>query len=284
MIIDRTYSKLLKSLRLPVRSGLVVAFSGGADSSLLLYAAEKVASITGGRVVAFTAVSPSVPQEDLAHARGFADSIGAEHIERNTNEFSNENYLKNDLNRCYYCKSALFEAISVFATGSGYEMVAYGYNESDRSDFRPGHRAAREHGVIWPLADACVDADLLRKWLLKKGFEKVGRKLPSPCLSSRIFTGVRVTSARLKKIESMESFLKSRGLSPVRARLHSKSAGAENDDWFRIETSQKHLQKLSGLHAEICRYAESLGVNRVEIDQSGYKRGGANRMTGAGVL
>jgi uncharacterized protein len=135
-----------------LQDGLVVAFSGGMDSAFLLWAAERARREQGGRLVALTTESASMPAADREDALEFARELNLEHLLRASDEMRLEAYTRNDENRCYHCKAGLFEIAESVASERGWRWIAYGYNASDVGDVRPGHRAAQEHGVRAPLA------------------------------------------------------------------------------------------------------------------------------------
>src|SRR5713226_6128791 len=132
------YQDLIQVLRPSLAEGLIVAFSGGVDSSFLLWAAEQTRRRFGGRLLAITTVSASLAQAEKEDARSFAESLGVEHVFQESEEFANPEYLKNDNRRCFHCKTELFRLSGTLSQQRGYKWIAYGYNASDRGDLRPG--------------------------------------------------------------------------------------------------------------------------------------------------
>jgi uncharacterized protein len=202
---------------------LVVAYSGGVDSSVLLAAAREV---LGARASAVIADSPSLPRRELESALAFARSIGVEPVVARTAELSDERYAANAGDRCYWCKSALFEAMGAWAARAGVATMAFGEIVDDRLDHRPGARAAREFGVVAPLAEAGWTKADVRRYAASRGLV-VADKPASACLSSRLPTGTRVTRERLARIEAAEDALKQAGLLVLRVRDHGTKARVE---------------------------------------------------------
>ena len=152
--LESKHQALRSALRARLPQGLIVAYSGGVDSAFLLWAAEQERRVSGGRLLAVTAVSASLARVEREDAARFAALVGAEHRWEETAELENPAYLRNDLDRCYHCKTELFRLSHDLAARLGYGAIAYGYNASDRGDFRPGHRAAKENDIIAPLDEA----------------------------------------------------------------------------------------------------------------------------------
>ncbi len=204
-------------------AALVVAYSGGVDSSVLLAAAREV---LGTRASAVIADSPSLPRRELESALAFARSLGVEPIVARTSELSDERYAANSGDRCYWCKSALFEAMGAWAARAGVATMAFGEILDDKLDHRPGARAAREFGVVAPLAEALWTKADVRRYASARGLV-VASKPASACLSSRLPVGTRVTRERLARIEAAEDALKQAGLSVLRVRDHGATARVE---------------------------------------------------------
>jgi len=265
------YQDLIQVLRPSLAEGLIVAFSGGVDSAFLLWAAEQTRRSCGGRLLAVTAVSASLAQVEKEDARLFAETLGVEHIFEESAEFSNQEYLKNDGNRCFHCKTELFRLSRTFGQHRGFKWIAYGYNASDRRDFRPGHAAAVENNVLSPLNDANLTKDDIRA-LMRANNLNLADKPASPCLSSRLMTGVQITPQKLKDVEEVEKLLRSGGLKVFRVRLH------ENGDsrFLRLEVAPDEFSRATEMRDELVKLGRGLGYRWVTLDLAGYRTGGGN--------
>ena len=148
--LHRKYDMLEETLGKYTADGLVVAFSGGVDSGFLVWAAEEARRKFGGKVVALTTNSESMPHHDIEDVRRFVERVGVRHIWRESAEVDNPDYVRNDSLRCYHCKSELFTIAKEVAAENDCTRIAYGYSASDKSDVRPGHRAALENDILYP--------------------------------------------------------------------------------------------------------------------------------------
>ncbi|KGP63887.1 hypothetical protein EP47_07045 [Legionella norrlandica] len=275
---------LLKSILASlIENGLIVAFSGGVDSGFLLWAAIetlKSLNLSGkkGRVLAVLAVSPSIPLWEVEDARKFAKNIGAELLIVNSHEVQQEAYAKNDGKRCYYCKTELFTIAKKEGIERGYQSIAYGYNASDRNDIRPGHLAAQEHNIYSPLEQVGLEKGEIREFLRELGFS-LSDKPATPCLASRIMTGVRVTEEKLNHIHEMESLLRDAGLSVYRVRIHEEHFTSERltsgHRYFRIEVAPEEMLAVLRIRDLLVSTARKLGYRWVNLDLAGYQLGGA---------
>jgi uncharacterized protein len=260
--------ELVESLKPYVEGGVVVAFSGGLDSAFLLWAARE-AAVSGGELVALTTVSASTPPTDLDDAKAFALSLGIEHLCLAGDELDSEAYARNDHNRCYECKAGLFRIAKKVAEERGLRWIMYGYTASDHHDVRPGHRAAVENGVVAPLSEAGLQKSRIRILMKEQGL-KLAEKPASPCLSSRITTGIRVTSDRLADVEAMEAILRRGGLHVYRARICEVGSSL----FFRIEVDPSEIQKVLGCHEALASEGLRRGYRWVTLDLAGYRTGG----------
>jgi len=261
-------ASLLEALRAQVGEGAVVAFSGGVDSAFLLWAAVR-AQGPGGRMVALTTVSASTPGPDLADARAFAASLGVDHVLEESRELEREEYLRNDAERCYHCKTDLFEIAARVAGERGLRWILYGYNASDRHDVRPGHRAAAEAGVRAPLADAGLEKADIRELMREHGLA-LADKPSSPCLSSRIQTGVRVEARRLADVAALEAILRGAGVEVCRARICEAGDGL----FVRVEVAAAEMGRVLERRADLEREGKARGYRWVTLDLGGYRTGG----------
>ncbi|MCY0874966.1 MAG: ATP-dependent sacrificial sulfur transferase LarE [Firmicutes bacterium] len=254
----------LGSILAPMKR-VLVAFSGGVDSAVLVAACVEV--LGPAQVLAVTSASESVPKREVAYAKQLASDIGVAHRVIDTRELDNEDYARNDLNRCYFCKQTLFSDLLDVAREEGMAYTLYGAILDDLGDFRPGMRAARELGIRGPLAEAqFVKADV--RALAEHFGLSVAHKPASACLSSRLAYGERVTAGALSQVERAEDFLKDLGFAQVRVRHHG--------DHARIEVPVQEIAKVAGRAEEIHAFLHALGYAFVSLDLAGYRSGSMN--------
>ncbi len=213
--------RLFASLR--ALDSLLVAFSGGADSCYLAWAAHRV---LGQRSLAVTALSASFSRYDREQAEEFVRSTGVRHEFIETREFENPLYVANSADRCYHCKDELFDRMESLARARQFAAIAYGVQADDTRDFRPGHQAAREHRVLAPLLEARLGKDEIRMLARRAGLPAWDRPA-SACLSSRIPFGTPATPELLGKIERAEAALRELGFRQFRVRAHGELARIE---------------------------------------------------------
>lgn len=266
----RKLAALKEDLRTKVRDGVLVAFSGGMDSAFLLWAAHQAAEADGGRVVALTTTSPSTPSRDKEDAAAFSRMLGVEHVWEESREVSLPEYARNDRQRCYHCKTELFRIAEKVAETSGLACLLYGYNASDRQDDRPGHRAALESGALTPLSDAGLTKGEIR-FLMKEAGLPLSGKPASPCLSSRIMTGIEITPERLRDVEELEGVLRRAGVSILRVRVCRDSTGMF---FLRIEVPPEEMEAVLGCRGELEEEGLRRGYRWVTLDLGGYRTGG----------
>jgi uncharacterized protein len=202
---------------------LVIAFSGGIDSTLLLKVAHDV---LGKRVLAVTADSPSVARKELEQSKQLAKGIGVSHLVIKTNELDNYNYQQNPSNRCYFCKQELYSELLDVARNEGVKYIANGTNVDDLGDYRPGLEAAKEFHVVSPLKEAGLTKKDVRRLAKSLGLE-IWDKPASPCLSSRIPYGRPVTIEKLSSVEKAENYLRTLQIREVRVRHFGEKAVIE---------------------------------------------------------
>ena len=255
-----------------LQDGLIVAFSGGVDSAFLLWAAERARREKGGDLVALTTESASLPAADRTDALEFVRGLGTEHLLRTSDELRDEAYTRNDDDRCYHCKAGLFRIAESIAGERGLRWIAYGYSASDIGDVRPGHRAALEHGVRAPLADAGLTKDEIRT-LMRAHDLRLAEKPASPCLSSRIMTGLEITPERLDDVEALEAILHTGGILVCRVRICREEASG----FLRVEVAPEEMSRLLDLRDELLREARKRGYRWVTLDLEGYRMGGGRR-------
>jgi pyridinium-3,5-biscarboxylic acid mononucleotide sulfurtransferase len=243
---------------------VLVAFSGGVDSTLLLKVAHDV---LGERALGVTGVSASVPPSEVAEAQELARGIGVDLLLVNTDEMSDENYLSNPANRCYFCKTELFDHLLALAAERGIATVADGFNADDVGDWRPGMKAARERGVRSPLKEAELTKADIRELSRRFGLP-TWDKPAMACLSSRIPYGQRVTVDKLSRIDGAEQFLRGLGFRILRVRHH--------EDHASVEVGQDELPRALALSDQITAGLLRLGFGAVSIDPQGYRSGSLN--------
>jgi uncharacterized protein len=245
---------------------VLVAFSGGVDSTLLVKIAHDA---LGEHALAVTGVSPSVPPREVAEARALATKIGARFEAIDTDEMSDENYVSNPTNRCYFCKSELFTRLGRVARERGINVMADGFNADDVGDWRPGMMAAREMGVRSPLKDAGLTKAEIRALSQRFGLP-TWDKPAMACLSSRIPYGQRVTVEKLSRIDAAEQFLRTLGFRILRVR--------HVEDGARVEVGPDEVSRFSdpALLAQVTQRFAQLGFDRVEVDPKGYRSGSLN--------
>jgi pyridinium-3,5-biscarboxylic acid mononucleotide sulfurtransferase len=245
---------------------VVVAFSGGVDSSFLAVRAHRV---LGARALAVTADSPSLADVQRRAALDLAARFGFPHRVIATHELEDPRYRKNAADRCYYCKSELFRHLLPLALREAYAHVAYGLIADDLSDFRPGHRAAAEAGVRAPLAEAGFTKADVRVLSHEMGLPTWDHPA-SPCLSSRIPYGTAVTSPVLRQIETAEAAVRALGFREFRVRHLGTGA--------RLEMAPAELSSLGDPQTRLAvvRAVREAGYDDVAIDPEGYRRGRLN--------
>jgi pyridinium-3,5-biscarboxylic acid mononucleotide sulfurtransferase len=247
---------------------VLVAFSGGADSAYLAWAANQA---LGERALAITALSASFSRHDREQAEAFIAANGLRHEFIETNELANPLYVANNADRCYHCKDELFDQMDALAHAREFAAIAYGINADDTRDFRPGHRAAHEHHVLAPLLDAELYKAEIRFLSQRAGLATWNRPA-SACLSSRVPYGTAVTPELLEKIDRAEAVLRALEFRQFRVRAHGELA--------RIEIAPEELAR--GFDPEISRTI-SEGVKRagfsfVTLDLEGYRQGSLNSL------
>jgi len=243
----------------------VLAYSGGVDSTFLLKAVQS----SGIRTLAITAFSETTPRNDLLTAKKMVAEMAVEHRIIKTDELSMEEFVSNTPERCFFCKDERFRRFTSIATSEGYHFLLDGSNIDDTFDYRPGRRAAKKYNVRSPLIEA---------GLLKKEIRELSRQLglptwdkpSSPCLSTRIPYGHRITKEVLRRIEKAEEFLREIGFHEVRVRDHNSVARIE------VEEGEIGLLLTTEKRRLISERFQSLGYRFVSLDLNGYRSGSMN--------
>jgi uncharacterized protein len=265
----RTLDEKLAALRDIIRSygSVVVAFSAGADSTLV---AKVAADVLGDRALAVTSASESLAERELQEALQYAESLKINHRVIYTKEIENPEYLANPTNRCYHCKTELYDHLVELAEQEGFGAVANGLNVDDLGDYRPGLQAAKEHDVRAPLQEANltkVDVRAISKLLDVPTWDKPAMA----CLSSRVPYGESITPEKLRQIDHAEQVLRDLGYRQLRVRHHGQVA--------RIELPADALVTFVTEHAAIAtERLKALGFQYVTLDLQGFRSGSMNEV------
>ena len=260
--------------RLKSLDSLLVAYSGGTDSAFLAYAAKRA---LGDRMLAVIADSPSLPRRELADALAFAERHHIPVRVLHTHELEQPEYARNDAQRCFHCKSELFTQMDGARRRLGFKHLAYGMNLDDRSEFRPGQRAAVLHGALAPLVDAELSKAEIRMLAREAGLE-LADKPASACLSSRVEYGRAVTAENLAQVEQAEEALHALGFAQVRVRHHG--------DLARIEIAREDLERALTLPMldAMTDALRPMGFLYVTLDTRGYRSGSMNDVLPASAI
>jgi uncharacterized protein len=260
--------------RLAGLGSLMVAYSGGVDSAFLAATAHRV---LGDRMLAVLADSPSLARRDMEQACAFAQSIQMPLQVVATDELDRPEYQRNDANRCFHCKDELFVVMESLGAKLGFTHIAYGMNADDTRDFRPGQRAAEQHAVLAPLAEAGLTKQEVRALAKAAGYSLWDRPA-APCLASRVEYGRLVTREVLDQVERAEEGLRVLGFREFRVRHHG--------DLARVEIARTELPRalsmemLDGITAAL----KQAGYQYVTLDCTGFRTGSMNAILPADIL
>jgi pyridinium-3,5-biscarboxylic acid mononucleotide sulfurtransferase len=266
--LDAKYARLVGLLR--DMGSVVVAFSGGVDSTLLARAAGDA---LGDRALLVTADSETYPEAELAETRRLAALMGLRHVVVRTEELANPEYARNGANRCFFCKEELFGRLAPIAEQEGIGTLVYGANLDDLGDHRPGMKSAAARGVRAPLIEAELGKGEIRELSRALGLPTWDK--PSfACLSSRFQYGDRITAEKLRQIDAAEAFVRSLGFRQFRVRHHDRLA--------RLEIPHEEIPRLwqDGRHEAIVMRFRELGYLYVAVDLAGFQSGSANLLLG----
>ena len=259
----------LRSIR-----SVMVAYSGGVDSAYLAATAHRV---LGDKMLAVLADSPSLARRDMEQAKAFAEAQGIPLRVIQTEELDKPEYQRNDANRCFHCKTELFDGMKKLGAELGFAQIAYGMNADDRRDYRPGQRAAEEHEVLAPLAEVGLTKQEIRTLAKAAGYTLWDRPA-APCLSSRVEYGRTVTREVLEQVERGEESLRQLGFREFRVRHHGELARVEI---ARAELAQALTVEMMDTISTELRKA---GFQYVTLDCTGFRSGSLNAVLPAEVL
>jgi uncharacterized protein len=251
---------------------VVVAYSGGVDSTFLLKTA--VDTLGAGNVLACISIGPSEPDDQYERATRAAEGLGVELMAVEAGELEDPNFTANNADRCFHCKSRLGRTLLDVAKERGFDYVVFGTNYDDLDDYRPGNRAIKVLGIRSPLAEARLTKEDIRELSRQMGLPTADQPA-SPCLASRIPYGLEVTEQRLRQVDQAEAFLRSLGFVEFRVRHH--------DEIARVEVRPQDIAKLTAepVRTKVVEKLKSLGFRFVAMDLQGFRSGSLNESLSA---
>ncbi|SHI55610.1 uncharacterized protein SAMN02745751_00569 [Dethiosulfatibacter aminovorans DSM 17477] len=257
-------SRLLSEIDKYTNKDIVIAFSGGVDSSLLLKLACESAAKKGSEVHAVTAETGLHPVKDIAIAKKVAEEAGAIHHVVRIDELKNAGIEHNPVDRCYLCKKHIFSELKKYAEGLNIDVVLEGTNEDDLHEYRPGIRALRELNILSPIADAGMTKEDVREMAREFGISVADRP-SSPCLATRFPYGTLLSDEKMRAVEKGESYIQELGFYNVRIRVH--------EDIARIEVDEKEMKELLDKRGKVIRLLKDLGFEYITVDLEGFRSG-----------
>ncbi len=251
---------------------VVVAYSGGVDSTFLLKTAAE--TLGAGNVLACMSVGPSEPGDQYGRAAKIAESVGVELMTVEAGEMEDPNFTANNADRCFHCKSHLCRTLLDIAQQRGFAHVVFGTNHDDLDDFRPGNRAIETFGIRSPLAEAGLTKEDIRQLSRRAGLPTADQPA-SPCLASRIPYGLEVTEQRLRQVDQAEAALRSLGFVECRVRHH--------DEIARVEVRPQDIPRLLAepVRSQVVEKLKALGFRFVTVDLQGFRSGSLNESLSA---
>jgi uncharacterized protein len=256
--------KFLEYMNSYTNQNVIIAFSGGVDSTLLLKTACKLANKKNHNVYAVTIHTTLHPMNEITLTRELAEEMGAIHTIIQVDELANAGIMDNPVNRCYLCKSYLFTKLQELAKDLGVFIIMDGTNEDDLHVYRPGIKALKELNVKSPLAETGMTKNDVRNLAKEYGLT-VAKRPSAPCLATRFSYGAKLSYEKLQKVEQGEEFLKSFGFYNLRLRIH--------EDIARIEVDSEDIKKLIEHKDEIIDYLKRIGYTYVTVDLEGFRSG-----------
>jgi len=240
---------------------VVIAFSGGVDSTFLLKFA--VETLGEKNVLPVICISPVFPKEEIKKAEKISEEIGIKLLKIKTNQMKDRKFISNPPDRCFYCKRIMLTEIEKIRKKYGFNKIVDGANKDDENDYRPGEKAKGEFGVVSPLKEAGIGKKEIREYSKKMGLS-IWDKPSFSCLATRISYGEKITEEKLKKIEEGENILKKLGFKVVRLRCYSEK-------FVRIEVGKEGIKKVFIKRKEIVNQLKKLGFKHITVDLEGYK-------------